>query len=523
MRMPQRRRPAASIILMNQNNDSYDTVPYPSYTFPQTHPDRLSTIGLMFGTAAAHPERCRVLELGCGDGTNLLSFAYALPNATFVGIDLSAVHIARADAAAAGLGVTNAVFRQADVTALDGNELGTFDFVIAHGLFSWVPDGVREHILRIYAECLAPRGVGYISYNVYPGCHLREISSGIMKTHADAVEDPQAKVSQGIAFLNHVVEAAEAGSLYQTMLRWELEHMIDRSAQNVFHDDLSTFNRPFYFREFAAMIGNSGLKFFSEADPSASNPARLSVKAQEILGVCGDNVDLREQMIDLITCRRFRASLICKADLPIGSSIDEAPIRGFYLSSSIRADSGDADPKKDGSITFTGSNGTSVSIGHAPTKAALLHLGNIYARNISFDDLIRKSAAALGLEQLGDDQIGQTEAILRQFYGAGLVELHRYQPKFTSLVSDRPTASAFARWQIANGSEMVVSLANRNLTPESQATRMLITLLDNTRDKTALIEDLSALIAVPENERGKIGDFVDAELQSFAGAGLLIG
>ena len=81
---------------MGKDQFTYDAVPYPSFTFPQTHPDRLSTLGAIAGVSTAHPERCRVLELGCGDGTNLLSFAYALPESQFVGIDLSQVHISRA-------------------------------------------------------------------------------------------------------------------------------------------------------------------------------------------------------------------------------------------------------------------------------------------------------------------------------------------------------------------------------------------------------------------------------------------
>ncbi len=144
---------------------SYDEVPYSSFTFPQTRPDRLATLGAFHGMQPAAPESCRVLELGCGDGTNLLSFAYILPGSSFLGVDLSRVHIDSANRAAGELRLKNLEFHCDDVMNLTRDGVGEFDYIIAHGLFSWVPEAVRTRILEIYAECLAPHGVGYISYN----------------------------------------------------------------------------------------------------------------------------------------------------------------------------------------------------------------------------------------------------------------------------------------------------------------------------------------------------------------------
>ena len=68
---------------------SYDRILYPNYLHTQTHPDRLATMTKFFGMNAKPVENCRVLELGCGTGSRLLSFAYDLPDSEFVGIDLS--------------------------------------------------------------------------------------------------------------------------------------------------------------------------------------------------------------------------------------------------------------------------------------------------------------------------------------------------------------------------------------------------------------------------------------------------
>jgi cyclopropane fatty-acyl-phospholipid synthase-like methyltransferase len=68
----------------------YDVVRYPGHAFPQTHPDRLAALAVLFGLDAPPPAGCRLLEIGCGDGGNLLPMAVGLPHATVVGFDTSA-------------------------------------------------------------------------------------------------------------------------------------------------------------------------------------------------------------------------------------------------------------------------------------------------------------------------------------------------------------------------------------------------------------------------------------------------
>ena len=50
-------------------------------------------MGKLFGLNTAAPTQCRVLELGCAAGLNLIAMAALLPESTFVGIDLSPVQI----------------------------------------------------------------------------------------------------------------------------------------------------------------------------------------------------------------------------------------------------------------------------------------------------------------------------------------------------------------------------------------------------------------------------------------------
>jgi SAM-dependent methyltransferase len=174
---------------------SYDEVPYDSYPFPQTHPDRLATIATLLGLQPAPVEHCRALELGCAAGGNLIPMALTLPDSTFLGIDLSARQIDDGRQTVAALGLTNIELRQLSILDVDAS-FGRFDYLICHGVFSWVPAAVQEKILAICAAHLAPHGVAYISYNTYPGWHLRGMIRDMMLYHAQQFREPAVRVRQ---------------------------------------------------------------------------------------------------------------------------------------------------------------------------------------------------------------------------------------------------------------------------------------------------------------------------------------
>ncbi len=158
---------------------AYDEVEYPGQVFPQTHPDRLATLATVFGLSPAPPERCRVLEVGCGDAGNLIPIAMGAPGTECIGFDLSATAIAKGQAIANELGLTNIKLSQADLMAYHPD--GKFDYIIAHGFMSWVPPPVQERLLQLCRESLAPQGVAMISYNTLPGFHLRRMLREMMR------------------------------------------------------------------------------------------------------------------------------------------------------------------------------------------------------------------------------------------------------------------------------------------------------------------------------------------------------
>src|SRR5919109_1082672 len=141
----------------------YDAVRYSNYPYAQTHPDRLATVAILHGVEPPDPFHARVLELGCGAGGNLTAMATATPGIRALGVDLAAGPIADGQAAIAEIGLDNVELRQGDVTELADGQLGTFDYIVAHGLYGWIPAHARDGLLATIRASLAPDGVAYVS------------------------------------------------------------------------------------------------------------------------------------------------------------------------------------------------------------------------------------------------------------------------------------------------------------------------------------------------------------------------
>src|SRR6476659_2815936 len=228
---------------------AYDRVPYPTATYTQTHVRRLAAVARLFGVNAPEIRTCRVLEIGCGEGANLVNMAVDLTESQFVGIDLSKTAIASASDLARRAGVENVTFRQIDAAELVGRP-GECDYVIAHGVFSLVSREVQDKILELCERVLAPTGIAYISYNTYPGWHVREMMAEMMRFHTQGVEDPEAAVTEGLGLVQAVGRALGDDNPYAKAILSEMERIVHRNKAVTFHDDLSPDMKPLLFTDF---------------------------------------------------------------------------------------------------------------------------------------------------------------------------------------------------------------------------------------------------------------------------------
>src|SRR5262245_7964121 len=229
---------------------SYDKVPYDARPRYATNPDCLATLATLLDVNPTPVDRCRVLELGCATGGNLFPLAEAHPQSQFVGIDLSPVQIEAGRQVARALGMTNLRLEAKSILDVEP-EFGEFDYVIAHGVYSWVPALVRDKLMSICKKNLAPNGVAYISYNTYPGWHLRAGVRDMMNFHVQALDDPQKKVQQARALLDFMIEnAPEPDGIWQRVMQDEANVVRPVGDYYLFHEHLEEENHPVYFYQF---------------------------------------------------------------------------------------------------------------------------------------------------------------------------------------------------------------------------------------------------------------------------------
>jgi SAM-dependent methyltransferase len=369
-------------------------------------------VATLFGLRPAHPAACRLLELGCGDGGNVVPMAYGLPGSSFTGVDLSARAIEHAGELRATLGLENLELRRADV-AVPG-ELGTFDYIVCHGVYSWVEPHVRDALLATCRAHLAPHGIAYVSYDVYPGGHMREVTRQMLRWHLGGIDDPEERIAQARALLTAVAEAG------QPQAQWALR----QSDPALFHDELAEHHEAVLFADFVDHAARHGLAFLAEADVQEMQAGALPPE------LAADPI-AREQYLDFFKGRMFRQTLLCHAEAERRAPTPDV-VRGMLAAS--------------------------------PT---LKPFAGVWPRALP----------------VADD-----EAMLRA-YVTGEVQLHVWAPALPAEPPERPLASALARLQAARGTQLT-NLWHGSVEVPDELGRRLITLLDGTRDRAALLREL---------------------------------
>lgn len=506
---------------------AYDEFAYPGQVFPQTHPNRLAVLAIMHGLSPPPPNKCRVLEVGCGDGINLLALALGSPESTFVGIDLAQRPIEYGREIAAEIGLTNIELIAADLMEYEPE--GTFDYIIAHGFMSWVPPTVQRRLLELCRRTLAPHGVAFISYNTYPGFHLRRMIGEMMRFHAHGATDPRTRIDKARGILQFLLAGYTRNDEYAAYLRHEAQWVLNRESEAVLiHDDLAEINIPFYIRDFVALAGEYDLQFLAEADFFEMNPRAYPPQvAEALLGL--KNIVLREQYIDFLKCRRFRQTLLVHREASIQRDLHAEIVRQFMITSPVEPASEPLDLSPGVIEAFDGPRSGAIKIDHPLTKAALLVLRSTWPSPVPFGELVSAARPLLDnkVEVSSDDEEVLTEVLL-QMHSNGVAEFHLYRPHWATEVSEHPVASPLLRALLKRGRTYVVSLRPFNMRIDVPFYRHLLLLLDGTNDRAAIERQLAALVEsrdvlLPEDATPEqLPQIIDASLQRAARDGTLI-
>jgi SAM-dependent methyltransferase len=512
-----------------ETDTPYDSVLYPGQAYEYTHPDRIATIAALYGMAPAPATQCRVLELGCGTGGNILPMAYQCPDSHFIGIDLSRRAIEQGADTLAALGLKNTELRHCDIMEVMP-DWGQFDYIISHGVYSWVPAAVREKMLTICSKNLAPQGVAHISYNAQPLSHLRDLARDIMLFHTRDIADPQKRIEQGRAILGFLADASNKDSIHGNVMRNQSMRVGSMPDEVLFHDDLNEDNQAFLLHQFAADAGRHGLQYLADAQLSRST-GQYSEQARNVLNniLSERGFMARDQYQDFIDGHGFRRTLLCHSDIPLDHAAGASRIKRFYFAAAFDFDAGEINVVDDSVAKFITSEEGALRVRHPLSKAACVHLGQVWPAVISFAEVLAGAERLIASvnpaqQHASEDDITTLADILFRTASAGRIWIHYHPPRLMATISERPQASLIARKQVET-EPVLTNLRHRAVTFEDEIGRQFLKLIDGTRNVDQLVADLSdTLVRIGHQEGLPVTrPHVEDRLRVLAGLGLLIG
>ena len=488
---------------------SYDEVPYASFALPETHPDHLGSLGQVLGIDTAPAERCRVLELGSAAGGNLIPLAYHLPGSELLGVELSAAQARRGQDLIAELGLTNCRLLHQDILSLDPDPargLGTFDYILVHGVYSWVPEAVQEHILRLCGGLLTGQGIAYVSYNVLPGWRSRGMLRDMLLHHVRDAKTPAERLARARELLELLAAGlAGDGRPEAEVLRRELEYLLGARPSYLYHEYLEDTNAAETFSAFMARARGHGLRYLADARLHTLFPSSLNPAAQGVLERFETQSEM-EQYMDFFSLRPFRRSLLMRADSAPDLEIDLGRLFGFGLY-------GDLEPAETPVLdrvlpqTYRTFGGATFTLEHPLTKALVGRLTALYPNALPLRDLLEGAKEQVA-GPAGPALAGETRACLSEvfsLYASGGLGLSRRSSTWPRHLCERPCATALARAQAALGEGYAATARHRVLALDPLSAHLL-TLLDGTRDRASLIRELRRKIEVEPHLAPSLGE-----------------
>lgn len=473
---------------------SYDEIPYIAYPYPFTHPRQLEAQAALFGLLAPPIDRCRVLELGCAAGGNLIPQAIDLPDSEFLGIDLSERQIRDGQKLINELGVRNIELRQANLMEIDAS-WGQFDYIVSHGVFSWMPAEARAKLMEVNARNLAPNGVAFVSYNTYPGWHMAGVVRDIMRYHTQQFSSPAKKIEQAKAVLDFLTELVDERAPIAAALKAEADGLkVHKNDSYLYHEHLEADNHPLYFHEFMAQAEACGLQYLAESDFSTMLLRNLPEAAQATLRRL--SLIQQEQYMDFIRGRRFRKTLLCHNHVRLDRSIRPARMEQFHVALTTPFHPVAIDLRNDEMTKFQ-IGSSSIETSNRLMKATFALLRDRYPSHIGFRPLLvgcLGRLAAIGRPMGGDEPpaelLGST---LLSAYGAGMIDIAVHPPAAAYMVTERPTVSRLARHQAMHSNHFT----NQRHSPVQldPVCRRVVYRLDGRHDRLALTRDLLQAVA----------------------------
>lgn len=521
-------------------NSTYDELPYETYPQYQTHPSHLYTTGKLFGMTKCTPvSKSRILELGCAQGWNIIPIAYNYPNSEVVGIDLSEEHIKAANKQVEDLQLKNIKFHHCSITDLD-KSFGKFDYIITHGMISWVAEDVREKIFDICKNLLKENGVGYISYNCLPGWNMVRSVRDMMLYHGKFFDNTADKLSQARLLLNFIKDGlSDSKSPYSEVIAQEADMLSRQQDSYLRHDHLEKENFQYYFHEFMEKAIKYDLQYLADASVASMYLGNMPEKISSKLGTIGDIVRT-EQYMDFVNNRKFRSTLLCHKAINLSRALSPESFKDFSLSLNLVPEKpfdkvNLEDATEAVNFYLNGNKNTHLS-SSSPTMKAILYS---FSENINYP-LTLNQIIELSNKKLKKDRSKEIELELLQNAGKMFLSGHLQiiaDPliNFTNKVSIKPKASRLARYQILYYNQYWVTNNLHQVVIINVVERHLLQFTDGKHSKQDLVDKLLGAInegtitlnqgskaLKPEDIKNVSEQMVNDVLQKFSQNALLI-
>ncbi|MEN9845833.1 MAG: hypothetical protein RIS36_980 [Pseudomonadota bacterium] len=461
------------------SQSSYEEMPYATMALRVADPNRLSAIARLHGVNVPAPSEASILEIGCGTGANLIHIGEMYPRSRCVGVDISERHIAEGHKIVSGSGVSNVELRCGDLrNAALGH--GEFDYIICHGVYSWVAPSVRHDLLSIISSSLSDAGIAFMSYNVLPGWRQRGVLRDIMQTGAvhraitTGDESPENRLGGAMELLRLVADKRSGeGDLYGSYIRDGLDRFQNAHPSYLFHEYLEEFNEPLLFSTFMHAAELHGLQFLSEAHPAMMSIDDLGQKVVSYIESLGSDIVTREQCIDIFRNRMFRESVLCRSSHELKRDLKASVFSKLHFVSDYRKSGEEGDEK-----LFTEVLTRSMVRTPKDEHAVLLDMiGEVGYAGISFADLLSRFSATFP----GRNDEREVMHGLVRLWRWGLVDIALERAPICNEARGTARVSRLARYQASVGERCLTSLQHRSC-DLSALEREVVNAADGSRD-----------------------------------------
>lgn len=478
---------------MSQN--AYEINLYPTKAQPQLHIDNLYTAAYLRGFDPVPIETASVLEVGCGTGLNLLPMAQTLPKAEFVGVDYAVRPIQLAKSLAQRMELGNVRFHAADIRDL-ADDFGSFDYIIVHGFYSWVPEEAREALWRVARGSITPRGVVQISYNCLPGWLQNQWLRDFCLLHMKRFPGRETQLREAWKLIEALASMKEADNPYAAIAA----QTVEKGFATAIHDELGDINQPFYLNQVVARAEQHGFQYLSDAvQKYVPGMQHLSAGEEILAQLAGEDRASQEQYKDFLSLRSFRQSLFTPAShAPTSASFLDL-LRRCRVASPLRASAPDEDGNRvyDAPHTILGFHSNNPLLAQLFEEIAAAHPAPVPLAETS-------AALSRALSGAAPSVVAEFWDLVEDLSRNGVLQTSTRKLPIPAAVPVNPSMAGIARWEALLNLPLT-NLFHRPHPFPDPLHRALAALADGSRSAPEICAALTSLILAQKSSgKGEI-------------------